>query len=101
MKDMKGMPKYNKKRFLNSPSAICVTSVCSSSDRKKRRRSESDETSAGINTSCCDGDITRGGGVAYGAVVSGQCLATNQLLTWEQYQPENWCCLYNSSYETL
>ncbi|XP_040026184.2 myelin regulatory factor-like protein [Gasterosteus aculeatus] len=66
-------------------------------ESKKRRRSESEEPSGGIEASCSEGDGTRGGSV--GNSLSG--LGSYQLLTWEHYRPECWTTSYNSSYETM
>ncbi|XP_059182009.1 myelin regulatory factor-like protein [Centropristis striata] len=66
-----------------------------SPESKKRRRSESEEPSAGITASCTEGDGTQGGSVGSGG------LGSYQLLTWEHYRPEHWSALYDSSYEIL
>lgn len=71
------------------------SSFFSSADSKKRRRSESEEPSAGIEASCSEGGV--GNGVGGGGLSSG----SYQLLTWDQYTPEHWSTLYNSSYQTL
>ncbi|XP_041636371.1 myelin regulatory factor-like protein [Cheilinus undulatus] len=67
-----------------------------SPDSKKRRRSESDEASAGIEGSCGEGDGTRGCTVG-----GGLSLGSNQLLSWDQYRPEQWSTLYNGSYQAV
>ncbi|XP_029969911.1 myelin regulatory factor-like protein [Salarias fasciatus] len=54
-----------------------------SPDSKKRRRSESD-------TSVSDGAGTRG-----------SAQGSYQMLSWEQYIPEQWCSLHDSSFQTL
>ncbi|XP_034534964.1 myelin regulatory factor-like protein, partial [Notolabrus celidotus] len=69
-------------------------------DSKKRRRSESDEPSAGIEASYSEGDGTLGGAVGNGSG-GGLGLGLNQLLTWDQYNPEQWSTLYNGSYQTV
>ena len=78
-----------------------VSSFFSSTDSKKRRRSESDEPSTEIEASCSEGDGTRGSGAASGVGGTGMSLGSYQLLTWDQYRPEHWSTLYNSSYQTL
>ncbi|XP_067437966.1 myelin regulatory factor-like protein [Thunnus thynnus] len=83
---------------LAPPSSSCRLGSAStlhtcSLESKKRRRSESEEPSAGVDMSCSEGDGTRGGG--------GLSLGSFQLLTWEQYQPGEWSALYDSSYQTL
>uniref|UniRef100_UPI0037E70BE0 myelin regulatory factor-like protein n=1 Tax=Semicossyphus pulcher TaxID=241346 RepID=UPI0037E70BE0 len=72
-----------------------------SSDSKKRRRSFSDEPSAGIEASCCEGDGTQGGSVGSCSGGGSPSLGTNQLLTWDQYRPEHWSTVYNGSYQTV
>ncbi|CAJ1054657.1 myelin regulatory factor-like protein [Xyrichtys novacula] len=72
-----------------------------SPDTKKRRRSESDEPLAGTKASCSEGDGTYGGGVENCIGGGGLSLASNQLLTWDQYRPEQWSILYNGSYQTV
>ncbi|XP_070785345.1 myelin regulatory factor-like protein [Enoplosus armatus] len=67
---------------------------------KKRRRSESEEPSAGIEASCSEADGSHGGSV--GNIVGGGGLNVGSYqLTWDQYRPEHWSTLYNSSYQTL
>ncbi|XP_041834076.1 myelin regulatory factor-like protein [Melanotaenia boesemani] len=68
-------------------------------DSKKRRRSESGEPFAGADSSCYEGDGTRGSSV--GNRDSGLGLAPSQLLTWEHYSPGQWSSLYDSSNQTL
>ncbi|XP_030576395.1 myelin regulatory factor-like protein [Archocentrus centrarchus] len=70
-------------------------------ESKKRRRSESEEPFAGVGTSCCEGEGTRGGGVGSSAGVGGMGPGSYQLLSWEEYRPEEWNTLYDSSYQTL
>uniref|UniRef100_A0A3Q1JST3 Uncharacterized protein n=1 Tax=Anabas testudineus TaxID=64144 RepID=A0A3Q1JST3_ANATE len=73
-------------------------------ESKKRRRSESEEPSAGINASCsdCDGSRCAGaGGLRTGAGGGGGVMGSYQLLTWEPYKPGQWNTLYNSSCQTL
>ncbi|XP_033991656.1 myelin regulatory factor-like protein isoform X2 [Trematomus bernacchii] len=64
-----------------------------SPDSKKRRRSESEEPSVGIEVSS-EGDGSQGGSL-------GNTLGSYQLLTWDQYRPEHWSALYDNSYQTL
>ncbi|KAJ4923283.1 hypothetical protein JOQ06_026099 [Pogonophryne albipinna] len=64
-----------------------------SPDSKKRRRSESEEPSVGMEASS-EGDGSQGGS-------SGNTLGSYQLLTWDQYRPEHWSALYDNSYQTL
>ncbi|XP_049893806.1 myelin regulatory factor-like protein [Epinephelus moara] len=72
--------------------------ICSSESRKRRRsESESEEPSTGIKASCNESDATQGSSVGNG--VGG--LGSYQLLTWEQYRPEHWSTLYDSSYQTM
>ncbi|XP_030296424.1 myelin regulatory factor-like protein [Sparus aurata] len=83
-----------------TPSSTCLMGSTStqhtySADSKKRRRSESEEASAGIEASCSEGGVVNG--VGGGGLSSG----SYQLLTWDQYTPEHWSTLYNSSYQTL
>ncbi|XP_062299871.1 myelin regulatory factor-like protein [Scomber scombrus] len=83
---------------LAPPSSTCLLGSASTphncpSESKKRRRSESEEPSVGINTSCSEGDGTRGG--------SGLSMGSFQLLTWEHYRPEEWSAPYDGSYQTL
>ncbi|XP_068442995.1 myelin regulatory factor-like protein [Clinocottus analis] len=68
-----------------------------SPESKKRRRSESEEPSAGLDAACSDGDGTQGG--SGGNSVSG--LGSYQLLTWEHYKPEHWVASYDGSYQTM
>ncbi|XP_037317821.2 myelin regulatory factor-like protein isoform X1 [Pungitius pungitius] len=68
-----------------------------SPESKKRRRSECEEPSGGIEASCSEGDGTRGGSV--GNSLSG--LGSYQLVTWEHYRLEHWTTSYDSSYETM
>ncbi|XP_074481743.1 myelin regulatory factor-like protein [Sebastes fasciatus] len=63
-----------------------------SPESKKRRRSESEDPSAGVEASCSEGD-----GVGNG--VGG--LGSYQLLTWEHYRPDHWSTLYDSSNQTM
>ncbi|XP_076732174.1 myelin regulatory factor-like protein [Maylandia zebra] len=69
-------------------------------ERKKRRRSESEEPSAGVGTSSSDGEGTHGG-VGSTASVGGMGVGSYQLLSWEQYRPEQWSTLHDSNYQTL
>ena len=73
-------------------------SFLSSQESKKRRRSESEETSSGLEASSSDADGSPGGSVGNGTGGIGLNLG---LLTWEQYRPGQWSTLYNSSYQTL
>uniref|UniRef100_A0A3Q4HP90 Myelin regulatory factor like n=1 Tax=Neolamprologus brichardi TaxID=32507 RepID=A0A3Q4HP90_NEOBR len=77
-----------------------VFSCFSTLERKKRRRSESEEPSAGVGTSCSDGEGTHGG-VGSTASVGGMGVGSYQLLSWEQYRPEQWSTLHDSNYQTL
>ncbi|KAE8281092.1 Myelin regulatory factor-like protein [Larimichthys crocea] len=82
---------------LATPTSTCLLGSSStlhnySPDSKKRRRSESEEPSAGNEASCSEGGSVGGGGLNLGPY---------QLLTWDQYRPEHWSLLYNSSYQTL
>ncbi|XP_045895442.1 myelin regulatory factor-like protein [Micropterus dolomieu] len=91
---------------LVTPPSICLlgstsTLHTSSPDSKKRRRSESEEPSAGIEDSCSEGDGIRGGSVGHGVGGGGLSVGSNQLLTWDQYRPEHWSTLYDSSSQTL
>uniref|UniRef100_A0A3Q4AT21 Uncharacterized protein n=1 Tax=Mola mola TaxID=94237 RepID=A0A3Q4AT21_MOLML len=72
-----------------------------STDSKKRRRLESERPSAGIEASCSESDGSHGGNLGDSIGGNGQSLGCNQLLTWDQYKSDQWCTLYNSSYETL
>lgn len=69
-------------------------------ESKKRRRSESEEPSAGVGTSCSEGEGTHGG-VGSTASVGGMGVGSYQLLSWEQYRPEQWTTLHDSNYQTL
>ncbi|KAM4615579.1 myelin regulatory factor-like protein [Polymixia lowei] len=51
------------------------------------------------DSSCCDSDGSGGGGADGGGV--GVALGPYQTLTWDQYRPEQWSSLYDSSYRTL
>ncbi|XP_031158359.2 myelin regulatory factor-like protein isoform X2 [Sander lucioperca] len=87
---------------LSTPPSTCLLGSTStlntcSPGSKKRRRSESEEPSAGIEASCSEGDGTQGSSI--GNSVGG--LGSYQLLTWEQYRLEHWSTLYDSSYQTL
>uniref|UniRef100_A0A3P8PG48 Myelin regulatory factor like n=1 Tax=Astatotilapia calliptera TaxID=8154 RepID=A0A3P8PG48_ASTCA len=77
-----------------------VFSCFSTLERKKRRRSESEEPSAGVGTSSSDGEGTHGG-VGSTASVGGMGVGSYQLLSWEQYRPEQWSTLHDSNYQTL
>ncbi|XP_034382203.1 myelin regulatory factor-like protein [Cyclopterus lumpus] len=68
-----------------------------SPESKKRRRSESEEPSAGMEVACSEGDGTHGEGGGNG--VSG--LGSYQLLTWEHYRLEHWITSYDGSYQTM
>uniref|UniRef100_UPI003AB04A12 myelin regulatory factor-like protein n=1 Tax=Centroberyx gerrardi TaxID=166262 RepID=UPI003AB04A12 len=68
------------------PPACLLASAAAQHPGKKRRRSGSEEPSGGADASCCDG----GGG-----------LGPYQLLTWDQYRPDRWSELYDSSFHTL
>ncbi|KAM6961535.1 LOW QUALITY PROTEIN: myelin regulatory factor-like protein [Tautogolabrus adspersus] len=70
----------------------------SSPESKKRRRSESDEPRAGIESSCNERDGTPVGNCIVGGGLS---LGSNQLLTWDQHRPDLWSTLYNGSYQTV
>uniref|UniRef100_A0A8D3DLF1 Myelin regulatory factor-like protein n=1 Tax=Scophthalmus maximus TaxID=52904 RepID=A0A8D3DLF1_SCOMX len=72
-----------------------------SPESKKRRRSECEEPSAGIDASCSDCEGTCGGSIGNGRAGSGLNLGSYQLLTWEQYTPEQWSTMYDSSHQTL
>ncbi|XP_051249027.1 myelin regulatory factor-like protein [Dicentrarchus labrax] len=72
-----------------------------SPESKKRRRSESEEPSVGVEASCSEADGTRGGSGGNGVGGGGLSLGSYQLLTWDQYRLEHWSALYNSSYQTL
>uniref|UniRef100_A0A8C2ZPV6 Myelin regulatory factor like n=1 Tax=Cyclopterus lumpus TaxID=8103 RepID=A0A8C2ZPV6_CYCLU len=76
----------------------CLVFSCfSSPESKKRRRSESEEPSAGMEVACSEGDGTHGEGGGNG--VSG--LGSYQLLTWEHYRLEHWITSYDGSYQTM
>uniref|UniRef100_I3KNQ6 Myelin regulatory factor like n=1 Tax=Oreochromis niloticus TaxID=8128 RepID=I3KNQ6_ORENI len=77
-----------------------VFSCFSTLESKKRRRSESEEPSAGVGTSCSEGEGTHGG-VGSTASVGGMGVGSYQLLSWEQYRPEQWTTLHDSNYQTL
>ncbi|XP_034433616.1 myelin regulatory factor-like protein [Hippoglossus hippoglossus] len=86
-----------------TPASTCVSASgpklhTHSPESKKRRRSESEETSSGIEASSSDADGSCGGSVGNGTGGIGLNLG---LLTWEQYRPRQWSTLYNSSYQTL
>uniref|UniRef100_A0A3Q0SLM5 Myelin regulatory factor like n=1 Tax=Amphilophus citrinellus TaxID=61819 RepID=A0A3Q0SLM5_AMPCI len=87
--------------FEGNADPCTVFSCFSTLESKKRRRSESEEPFAGVGTSCCEGEGTRGGGVGSSAGVGGMGPGSYQLLSWEQYRPEEWNTLYDSSYQTL
>ncbi|KAM6896343.1 myelin regulatory factor-like protein isoform 1-T2 [Lycodopsis pacificus] len=78
--------------LLGSTSAL---HTCSES--KKRRRSESEEPSAGIEATCSEGDGTQGDSVGNAVSSSG----SYQLLTWEHYRLEDWITSYDVSYQTM
>ncbi|KAM7378567.1 hypothetical protein PAMA_013458 [Pampus argenteus] len=84
-----GLAPPSSTHLLGSPSTLHTCSP----ESKKRRRSESEEPSAADDTSCSEGDGTRGGG--------GLSLGSFQLLTWEQYRPGEWSAPYDSSCQTL
>ncbi|XP_069575304.1 myelin regulatory factor-like protein [Brachyistius frenatus] len=85
------VPSTSSNPLLGSASTLYTCSP----DSKKRRRSESEEPSAGIDASCCEADGTFGGGVG------GPFPGSYQLLTWNQYSPEQWSTFYDGSYQTL
>uniref|UniRef100_I3KNQ5 Myelin regulatory factor like n=1 Tax=Oreochromis niloticus TaxID=8128 RepID=I3KNQ5_ORENI len=58
------------------------------------------EPSAGVGTSCSEGEGTHGG-VGSTASVGGMGVGSYQLLSWEQYRPEQWTTLHDSNYQTL
>lgn len=70
-------------------------------DCKKRRRSESEESSTRNEASCSEHGDGIHGGSGGGGGGGGLSLGSYQLLTWDQYTPDHWSTLYNSSYETL
>ncbi|XP_034719987.1 myelin regulatory factor-like protein [Etheostoma cragini] len=85
-----------------TPPSTCLLGYTStlntcSPGSKKRRRSESEDPSAGLEASCSEGDGTQGSSTGN----SGGGLGSYQLLTWEQYMLEHWSTLYGSSYQTL
>nr|XP_046235367.1 myelin regulatory factor-like protein [Scatophagus argus] len=91
---------------LATPPSTCLpgstpTLHTHSTDSKKRRRSKSEEPSAGIEPSCSETDGTRGGSSGNSVGGGGLSLGSYQLLTWDHYRPEHWSTLYNSSYQTL
>ncbi|KAM9846098.1 myelin regulatory factor-like protein [Aulostomus maculatus] len=63
-----------------------------SPDSKKRRRSESEALTAGVDLtdSEADGTHSSGGGLGF-----------FQVLTWEKYVAEEWSTLFDNSYQTL
>ncbi|XP_040886145.1 myelin regulatory factor-like protein [Toxotes jaculatrix] len=89
------------------PPSTCLVGPAStlhtcSPESKKRRRSECEEPSAGIDASSgTDGDRTCGGSVGNSLGGSGLNLGSYQLLTWEHYRPGEWSTLYDSNYQTL
>ncbi|KAF0028755.1 hypothetical protein F2P81_017860 [Scophthalmus maximus] len=91
---------------LTTPVSTCMlgsapTLNSHSPESKKRRRSECEEPSAGIDASCSDCEGTCGGSIGNGRAGSGLNLGSYQLLTWEQYTPEQWSTMYDSSHQTL
>ncbi|XP_018558329.1 myelin regulatory factor-like protein [Lates calcarifer] len=91
---------------LTTPPSTCLegstpTQHTCSPQTKKRRRSECEEPSAGIEASCSDGDATCGvsGGNSTGG--GGPNMGSYQLLTWEHFRPGQWSTLYDSNYQTL
>ncbi|XP_068163357.1 myelin regulatory factor-like protein [Antennarius striatus] len=85
-----------------TPTSTCLLGSAStlhnhSADSKKRRRLESDEPPAGPEASCEDGDRAPGGGISSGV----NSMGSYQLLTWDQYKPDHWSPLFNSSYQSL
>ncbi|XP_053718290.1 myelin regulatory factor-like protein [Synchiropus splendidus] len=65
-----------------------TTQQTCSSESNKRRRTESENTSATVH---CEGDSN-----------DPSCaLGSFQMLSWEQYRPEQWSCLLDSCYQTL
>ncbi|KAG7218918.1 hypothetical protein INR49_019418 [Caranx melampygus] len=74
---------------ITTPPAACLlgstpTLHTCAPQNKKRRRSESEEPP--INTSCSDGDCSGSTGSSVGG--GGLNLGSYQLLTWEQFRPE-------------
>ncbi|XP_035533464.1 LOW QUALITY PROTEIN: myelin regulatory factor-like protein [Morone saxatilis] len=89
-----------------TPPSTCLMGPTStlhsySPESKKRRRSESEEPSVGVEASCSEAEGTRGGSGGNGVGGGGMSLGSYQLLTWDQYRLEHWSALYNSSYQTL
>ncbi|XP_029283887.1 myelin regulatory factor-like protein [Cottoperca gobio] len=81
---------------LSMPPSTCLQGstmlhTCSP-ESKKRRRSESEEPSAGLEAAGSEGGSVGNGAGGF---------ASYQLLTWEQYRPEHWSALYDSTYQTL
>ncbi|XP_047430695.1 myelin regulatory factor-like protein [Mugil cephalus] len=77
-----------------------MTSLHSCSpESKKRRMSKSEEPLSGVDGYCSVADGTHGGSIGNCVGVGG--LGSFQLLTWEQYRPEQWSTLYGSSFQTL
>uniref|UniRef100_A0A673A5A3 Myelin regulatory factor like n=1 Tax=Sphaeramia orbicularis TaxID=375764 RepID=A0A673A5A3_9TELE len=74
------------------------------SESKKRRRSESEEPSAGVEAACSGDEISHGGSVIMGSSIScglGSSLGSYQLLTWDQYKPGQWSMVFDGSYQTV
>ncbi|XP_056878522.1 myelin regulatory factor-like protein isoform X1 [Takifugu flavidus] len=76
-----------------------VLTPCSTGS-KRRRRSVSEETSAGVEAPCAEGDGNHQG--SFGNVGGvGSSLGLNQHLTWDHFKPDRWCTLFSSSFQTL
>nr|XP_019966141.1 PREDICTED: myelin regulatory factor-like protein [Paralichthys olivaceus] len=84
-----------------STSLSAPTVYTHSSESKKRRRSECEEPSSGIEASSGDVDGSCGGSAGNSTGGIGINLGSYQLLTWEHYRPGQWSTLYNSSYQTM
>uniref|UniRef100_A0A1A7WSW5 Myelin regulatory factor-like n=1 Tax=Iconisemion striatum TaxID=60296 RepID=A0A1A7WSW5_9TELE len=67
-----------------------------SQEGKKRRRSESEDP---FEAPGGEADGTHNSSVGY--TVNGPGLGSYQMLTWEQYRPEQWSTLYDHRYQTL
>ncbi|XP_028255701.1 myelin regulatory factor-like protein isoform X2 [Parambassis ranga] len=81
-----------------TPPSACLqdsTLHSCSPESKKRRRSESEHPSAGVDPSCCEAEGTHSG------CVSLLGLGSHQLLTWDQYTPAQWSTLFDSSHQAL
>ncbi|XP_040928414.1 myelin regulatory factor-like protein isoform X2 [Betta splendens] len=91
----------------SQPAASTSTPHACSPGNKRRRRSESEEPSAG-GDACCEGTAAGAGGAGGAAGAAGArpgaglgLTGSYQLLTWEPFRPEQWSPLYDSGHQTL